>query len=415
MKITNIKGMEDLLPERMLRWKEGLEKIENLALSYGYLPIKTPILQRIELFKRVLGEASDIVNKEMYSLTDKGGRELVLKPEETASVARMFNEHNLSFRGLPQRYYYFSSYYRQEKPQKGRLREFHQFGIESIGSSSPFMDVEVITLYYEIIKLFDIDVKIRINSLGCKKCRPLYRKELEIYLRDRKDDLCDDCKRRLETNPLRVLDCKNEKCIRVTADAPKSEDFLCDDCRKHHEAVLESLDELNIPYVKDPKLVRGLDYYNRTIFEGESSKLGAQSAVGGGGRYDYLMEQLEWKPMPAVGFAIGMERLMMASGKEETSLPPIDLFIAAIGKDSIIKGMDLARELRKKGFSVFMDLSDRSLKSQMKQANKKDARFVIIIGDTEISENKVIIKDMANGSQKDIDMDVETISKEMSV
>ncbi len=391
--MKNLKGMEDHLPERELRWKEVLQVMEKIAQSYGYLPVSTPLLQKIELYKRGLGEDTDVVNKEMYVLTDKGGRKLVLKPEETASIARMFNEHNLSYKGLPQRYYYHSSFYRQEKPQKGRLREFYQFGIEAIGSPSPYMDVEVISLFYEIVQSLGIEAKIKINSLGCKKCRPKYREELEEFLLSIETQLCNDCKRRLKTNPLRVLDCKNEQCIKATNNAPSIKTYLCEDCKRHHETVLNALEKLNIPFEENKKLVRGLDYYNRTIFEVESTNLGAQNAIGGGGRYDYLIEEFGGKHTPAVGFAIGMERIILSTGQEKTNLTPAELSVHAIDDTLIPIAMDITQLLRKKGKKVYIDNAERSLSAEIKQSDKKGIKKGIIV----LSNDKFIyakIKDL---------------------
>ena len=397
------KGTKDVLPQESFKWHYVESKVKKVALDFNIKEIRTPTFEHTELFLRGVGDTTDIVNKEMYTFNDKGDRSMTLKPEGTAGVARAFIENSLYANTQPTKMYYITPVFRYERPQAGRLREHHQFGIEYYGSESYMADVEVMLVAKTIFDRLGIkELQLNINSIGCPECRKKYNEALKAYLKDNYDNLCDTCKERFEKNPLRILDCKEEKCKAITAKAPVILDYLCDDCKTHHENVLKELDKLNIPYVVNPHIVRGLDYYTRTVFEFVSTSIGAQGTVCGGGRYNNLVEQVGGKPCPAVGFGMGLERLILtleslglSVGDEEVP----DLYIATLSDKAKDIIMLFANNLRSKGISVEIDLMDRSFKGQLKYANKIGAKYMLVIGDDEIDTNDAKIKDMLTGQE----------------
>ena len=403
------KGTKDVLPQESYKWHYVESKVKKVALDFNIKEIRTPTFEHTELFLRGVGDTTDIVNKEMYTFNDKGDRSMTLKPEGTAGVARAFIENGLYANTQPTKMYYITPVFRYERPQAGRLREHHQFGIEYYGSESYMADVEVMLVAKTIFDRLGIkELQLNINSIGCPECRKKYNEALKAYLKDNFDNLCETCKERFEKNPLRILDCKEEKCKAITAKAPIILDYLCDDCKTHHENVLKELDKLSIPYVVNPHIVRGLDYYTRTVFEFVSTSIGAQGTVCGGGRYNNLVEQVGGKPCPAVGFGMGLERLILtleslglSVGEEEVP----DLYIATLSDKAKSGLMLFANNLRSKGISVEIDISDRSFKGQLKYANKIGAKYMLVIGDDEIDTNNAKIKNMATGEETPIALD----------
>lgn len=403
-----VKGTKDILPEETKYWQTLEEKIRKICDIYNYKEIRIPTFERTELFNKTTGEETEIVQKQMYTFIDKGGRSLTLKPEGTPSVVRAIIQYSLHKKSMQNKFYYIERMFRQERPQKGRYREFTQFGAENIGGSSFYIDAEVISLGVSLLKGLEIDdVYVRLNSLGCDNDRKKYIEKLSDDLYAKKDDLCDDCKGRIEKNPLRVLDCKidNEKL----KDVPNIKDFLCPECSVHLNNLINLLKEMNIKFVLDRQLVRGLDYYTRTVFEFASSSLGAQDAIGGGGRYDNLLKNMGGPDIPACGFAMGMERIIMLMKKNYEE--EIDLYICTIGEESEKRGFLLLEELRKEGIRAEKDLLKRSLKSQMREAEKMKSKFVLILGEEEIRKDIVILKDMRTGSQEEVKFSKEKIIK----
>ena len=392
------KGTKDILPKDVYLWHHIEDAARKTAEAYAFKEIRTPVFEHTELFVRGVGDTTDIVNKEMYTFLDKGGRSITLRPEGTAGVARAFIENGLVSEALPAKMYYFISAFRYERPQAGRLREFHQFGCELYGAASPAADAEVISLADTFLRSLGLkEVSLRLNSIGCKHCRAAYHAALKEYFRPHLSEMCADCNARFEKNPMRMLDCKEEKCRAVTAGAPKILDFLCDDCKQHFEEVKRLLDETGIEYTVDPGIVRGLDYYSRTVFEFVTKAAGAQGTVLGGGRYDTLLEQMGTKPLPAVGFAVGMERLLMVIAAENAPVPQekgVTCYLAGMDDETRKKAFTLATELRRAGISAETDLMDRSLKAQFKYADKKGARFVAVIGEEELAAGEAQVKDL---------------------
>ncbi len=392
------KGTKDILPKDVYLWHHIEDAARKTAEAYAFKEIRTPVFEHTELFVRGVGDTTDIVNKEMYTFLDKGGRSITLRPEGTAGVARAFIENGLVSGALPAKMYYFISAFRYERPQAGRLREFHQFGCELYGAASPAADAEVISLADTFLRSLGLkEVSLRLNSIGCKHCRAAYHAALKEYFRPHLSEMCADCNARFEKNPMRMLDCKEEKCRMVTAGAPKILDFLCDDCKQHFEEVKRLLDETGIEYTVDPGIVRGLDYYSRTVFEFVTKAAGAQGTVLGGGRYDTLLEQMGTKPLPAVGFAVGMERLLMVIAAENAPVPQekgVTCYLAGMDGETRKKAFTLATELRRAGISAETDLMDRSLKAQFKYADKKGARFVAVIGEEELAAGEAQVKDL---------------------
>lgn len=398
------KGCKDVLPSQAYLWQYLEAKARETAGAYAFKEIRTPVLEHTELFSRGVGDTTDIVNKEMYTFLDKGGRSVTLRPEGTAGVARAFIEHGLAGGVLPFKAYYLISAFRYERPQAGRLREFHQFGCELYGAAGATADAEVISLADAFLKNLGLrKVELRINSIGCKTCRARYHEALRQYFAPRIGEMCEDCRNRFEKNPMRILDCKVEGCKKIAADAPRMLDYLCDDCRAHFGQVKALLSAAGIAYTVDPSIVRGLDYYSRTVFEFVSDAAGAQGTVLGGGRYDTLLEQMDSRPVPAVGFAAGMERLLLVM-EAENCLPSADTgamcYLAGMDAASREKAFLLAQELRRKGVSCEVDLMERSVKAQFKYADKTGAGFVAVLGERELEEGAAEVKDMRNSASE---------------
>lgn len=403
--IRNIKGTKDILPDESNVWQYIEDKIHSFFKIYGYSEVRTPAFENTALFKRSIGEETDIVSKEMYNWIDQGGNNLTLKPEVTASVARLFIQHNLGKINPINKLYYIDSLFRRERPQKGRFRQFQQFGVEALGSKYPEQDAEVIALIYNFYQYIGLKkITLKINSIGSKETRNKYKEQLYQYLLPFKNDLTTVSQTRLKNNPLRILDTKIDFEINIIKDAPHIIDCLNDEDKLHFDAVLHYLDLLKISYTIDHKLVRGLDYYSRTVFEIQSSELGAQDALCGGGRYDYLIKDLGGESTPAFGFAAGLERLIIALNLSNEKLKDIpDIYIISIGDNAINLSVQLSNELRlNEKLIIHTDTLRRSLKAQMKEANKLKAKYTIIIGDDEIQNKQVTIKNMKDGQQDSI-------------
>lgn len=404
-----IKGTKDVLPSEVYKNQYIEATCLTVAENFGYKEMRTPVFEHTELFQRGVGDTTDVVQKEMYTFDDKGGRSITLRPEGTAGAARSFLENGLSNEALPQKICYLTSCYRYEKPQAGRLREFHQFGIECFGATSPIADAEMIALAKQIFDELGVkDLHLELNSIGCPTCRAEYHKALKEYFASRVDELCDTCRDRLDRNPMRILDCKSPVCSEIAKDAPIVLDYLCDECKEHFEKTKSYLDAMNIEYIVNPQIVRGLDYYTKTVFEFVADSIGAQGTVCGGGRYDGLIEELGGQHTPSLGFAMGLERLqlvMEAQGCEfpEPSRP--DLFIVAMGDKAILKAVEIAKDMRDEGYSVVYDLNGRSLRAQMKYADKINAKYNVVIGDNEVDTKSAVLKDMATGEQSDISLE----------
>lgn len=400
------KGTKDMLPEEAYQW-QYLERVaKETAAAFAFKEIRTPVFEYTELFSRGVGGTSDIVGKEMYTFLDKGNRSVTLRPEGTAGVARAFLENGLAGGAMPFKAYYLISAFRYERPQAGRLREFHQFGAELYGAEGAYADAEIISLADAFLKNLGLkQVRLKINSIGCKTCRAKYHEALKNYFAPRLGEMCADCKVRFEKNPMRILDCKEEGCRRFTADAPKMLDYLCDDCKDHFEQVKALLTVSGIEYETDPAIVRGLDYYSRTVFEFVTSAAGAQGTVLGGGRYDTLLSDIGGKNVPAVGFAAGMERLLMAMEAENAPFErekTADCYLLGMDGKSREKAFALAGELRRAGISAETDLMTRSVKAQFKYADKAGARFVAVLGEAELAEGAAEVKDMKNSSSEKV-------------
>lgn len=396
------KGTKDVLPSQSYKWQFIENAAREVAKSYNIKEIRTPVFEHTELFQRGVGDTTDIVNKEMYTFEDKGGRSITLKPEGTAGAARMFIENGLANSPLPLKAFYITPCYRYERPQAGRLREFHQFGIEVFGAKSPDTDAEVIFAASSFLKKLGItQTRLYINSIGCKSCRAEYNRALKEYLKPNLGDMCATCRERFDKNPLRILDCKEEACKKITAGAPTILDYLCDECREHFETVKELLSAQGVEFAVNPNIVRGLDYYTKTVFEFVSTAIGAQGTVCGGGRYDGLIEELGGNSVPAIGFAAGIERLILLMENTGVNFPDEakpTLYLAGMDKPTRAKAFSLACGLRERGVSVETDHMDRSVKAQFKYADKIGAEYVAVIGETEMNEGRLNIKKMADGS-----------------
>lgn len=405
--LTNApKGTKDTLPSQVYKWHYVEKAFAEICAKYGFKEIRTPMFEHTELFARGVGDTTDIVQKEMYTFQDYAKRSITLKPEGTSPVARSFVEHKAYADTQPSKYYYVTPCFRYEKPQSGRLREFHQFGIEVFGTGNMLADAEVICLANDFLASLGIDnVELQINSVGCPHCREAHRKALREFLKDKYDDLCNTCKDRYERNPLRILDCKSEVCQELVQGAPMMIDYLCDDCKEAFEDVQKNLTSLGVDFVVNPGIVRGLDYYTKTAFEFVTNSIGAQGTVCGGGRYDHLMEELGGPPIPGVGFGLGIERLLLtmeAAGIEIPEPDTADVFIAVMGDDAKAFGLKLLRQLRQAGVHAEMDVLARNIKGQFKYANRINAKKTVVIGDNELAEQKVAIKDMATSEQTEI-------------
>lgn len=405
--IQRLKGTRDILPDEVNKWQYIEEKAKKIFTNYGYGEIRVPVIEKTELFQRGVGETTDVVQKEMYIFDDKGGRSIALRPEGTAGVIRAYLENGMSSLPSPMKLWYAMPMYRYENVQKGRQREFHQIGAELIGSSSYLADVEMIEMITEFLSELNIkDIELNINSIGCPKCRKEYQEALRNFIRPNLDKYCDTCKTRFDKNPMRILDCKEEKCKKMNEGAPRITDYLCEECRTHFENVQNMLKELGIEYKIDTNIVRGLDYYTKTVFEFVSKIDGL--TVLGGGRYDGLVEELGGVSTPAVGFATGVERLIDIFTKNNPDLNLEEnpqLYIASIGNEAELYATILTVKLRKSGIYVEKDIMGRGMKAQFKYADKKKAQYVLTIGENEIQTHKAVLKNMTSGEQKEIELD----------
>ncbi len=414
--INKPRGTEDILPSQSPLWQKIEEAAREVCAAYGYKEIRTPVFEDTSLFQRGVGDTTDVVQKEMYTFEDKGGRSITLRPEGTASLVRSFIENSLYADPQPTKLFYLISCYRYEKPQSGRLREFHQFGIECFGGTSDATDAEVIALALSFFEKLGVkDLKLNLNSIGCPVCKKEYNEKLKAYFSQYKDKLCETCNTRLDKNPMRIIDCKSEICSGIAAGAPKMIDHLCEDCKSHLDKTLSYLDAVGIAYTIDPTIVRGLDYYTRTVFEITSDALGAQSTVCGGGRYNGLVEELGGKPTEGIGFAAGLERLVMIMKSQglDQNIPDTApaLFVAAIGDLADTTAQKLVHDLRKMGIHAERDLCQRSVKAQMKYANKLGAKFSMVLGEDEIQAGKADIKNMQTGETLSISLTADEIQK----
>lgn len=405
MSITAIRGFNDILPEDTGIWRHMETAAFSIFSSYGFSEIKTPVAERTELFMRSIGETTDIVEKEMYTFPDRRGDSLTLRPEGTAPVVRAYIEHKL-YTAPVTRLYYAGPMFRYERPQKGRYRQFYQIGAEVLGEPSPMADAETLSMLMRFFKEIGLSgVALEINSLGCVECRPVYKEKLIEYLRGVQGSLCDNCRRRMEANPLRALDCKNPGCVEATAIAPSIIDSLCSDCSGHFSAVRSSLSRYGIEAPVNPRMVRGLDYYTKTTFEITAVGLGSQNSVAAGGRYDSLVKDLGGPETPCFGFAIGIERVAMLMKEKGVATAPLTVFIP-MGPEAEEKGAELVGEWREKGLRVVQDFSGGSLKSRMKRADRLGARYAAILGTDELNEGKITIKDLKTASQETFTFEV---------
>lgn len=404
-----IKGTEDVLPKDSYRWQFVEDVMRKESAAYGFKEIRTPVFEHTELFARGVGQTTDVVQKEMYTFDTKGGESVTLRPEGTAGAARAVLEHGLVNDSLPIKASYFVSCYRYEKPQAGRLREFHQFGLECYGTQSPVADAELICAAQSIFDRLGIkQLRLEINSIGCPACRAEYHKALKEYFYGYKDELCETCNSRLEKNPMRILDCKSPVCSKIAQGAPKITDYLCDECKEHFASVQKYLDAAGVEYTVNPTIVRGLDYYTKTVFEFVTDFIGAQGTVCGGGRYDGLIEELGGKHLPSLGFAMGIERLLMLMDKQGIEIPKpstCDLYVAVMGESASLKSFEIIKAVRSCGLIAETDIVGRGLRAQMKYADKIGAKFSMVLGDNEIEQGKAVIKNMSSGEQTEILLD----------
>lgn len=411
MAIQKPRGTQDILPSTIANWHYIEGRIRKLCKTYGFQEIRTPMFEETGLFLRGIGETTDVVQKEMYSFPtgDKKEQTYTLRPENTASAVRAYLENKIYGQEALTKWFYIGPMFRHDKPQAGRYRQFHQFGVEVLGTQAPMADAEVIMLVLQLFKDFGLkDLSVEVNSVGCPNCRPAYRDKLIAFFEPKKDQLCDDCKSRLYKNPLRILDCKNESCKALTIGVPEIHENLCDECHDHFEELKQYLTAAGVNYNVNPRLVRGLDYYTKTAFEVQYAPLGSQSAVAGGGRYDGLVEELDGPHTPAVGFAMGMERLLLALEKqgllpEEVQEPSV--FVVSLGDAAKVAGFTLVEELRERYIIAETSGEAKSMKSQLKHANKINAKYVIIVGDDELARREAILRDMENGEQETVAID----------
>ncbi|MFP3867783.1 MAG: histidine--tRNA ligase [Desulfobacteraceae bacterium] len=405
--IKAVRGMKDLLPSEAARWYAIEQQARQVFQYYGFQELRLPLLEHTELFARSIGESTDIVEKEMYTFVDRHGDSLTLRPEATASVVRAVLENRLDQGAGVKKFFTIGPMFRYERPQKGRYRQFHQINCEALGEDTPELDAELILMLMDMLEKFGLrQVRLVVNSLGCPRCRPGYKEELTAFLAGRANDLCPDCQRRVSSNPLRVFDCKSKACQEIVAAAPTLMGQLCSDCRQHLDRVLELLSSFGVGYEMNPRLVRGLDYYTRTAFEVLTTQLGAQDAIAGGGRYNGLVKALGGPDLPALGFAIGQERLAaLITDPRFSAMPHPQIFIAALGEAARFRGFQLLQEIRKLGLAAEMEFSDRSLKAQMGIADRRNADYVLILGDRELAAGQVPLRHMAGGGQEIISLD----------
>ncbi len=405
--LTNApKGTKDILPDQIHKWHYVEEQWKDICRRYGFKEVRTPVFEHTELFTRGIGDTTDVVQKEMYTFEDHGGRSITLKPEGTSPAVRAFIEHKQYAEVQPTKIQYITPCYRYEKPQSGRLREFHQFGIEVFGTPNMMADAEVISLGYDFLTSLGItEIELRINSVGCPECRKKHRAALREFLTPKYDELCDTCKTRFDKNPMRILDCKSPVCQELVQGAPMMIDYLCDDCKDAFQQLQDNLKAMEIPFTVDPGIVRGLDYYTKTAFEFVTTKIGAQGTVCGGGRYDHLIEEVGGPPIPGVGFGLGIERLLLLMEANDAHFPEpdkLDVFIAVMGDAAKAYGLKLCRELRAKGLSAEMDTLARNIKNQFKYANRLNAKYTVVLGDNEMAEGVAAVKDMAAQEQHNV-------------
>lgn len=404
------KGTKDLLPADSYKWQYLEKRLRDIAATYGCREIRTPIFEHTELFTRGVGETTDVVQKEMYTFNDKGDRSITLKPEGTAPAVRAFIENSLYNEVQPTKMYYFTPVFRYENVQKGRLRQHHQFGVEVFGAKGASIDAEIISLAMRVFRELGItSIELNINNIGCPKCRKIYNDALKAYLKANYDNLCDTCKTRFEKNPMRILDCKDQNCKKIVDGAPVILDYICDECSDHFKEFKKYLEALGIKYKVDPLIVRGLDYYSKTVFEIINDGI----TVCGGGRYDYLIEQVDGPETPAFGFGMGLERLLLTLEQNNIVIPDetqIDLFVGSMGEEAKVKAIQLVNALREKGYKCDSDHLDRSVKAEMKYANKIGAKYTLVIGDEELNTGKAKLKRMSDGETFDCDInDLESI------
>lgn len=400
------KGTQDLLPKETAKWQVVEEVMRSEAAIHGFGEVRTPLFEHTELFLRGVGDTTDVVEKQMYTFEDKGGRSVTLRPEGTAGVVRAMLQSGVYNEGYPLKLFYFAPCYRYEKPQAGRMREFHQFGIEMFGTYEPVADAEMILVARSIFRRLGVrNLRLELNSIGCPACRAEYHKALREYFGAHSGELCETCLSRLERNPMRILDCKSPVCSKIAEGAPKIVDYLCGDCRAHFDGVKAYLDQEGVEYQVNPTIVRGLDYYSRTVFEFVSSDLGAQSTVCGGGRYDGLVEEMGGKPTGGLGFGLGMERLLLLLEAQGIQLPEperCEVYLASMGQEALSKAFALSNQLRECGVMAECDLCARGLKAQMKYANKIGASYTMVLGEEELSSGKAELKNMKTGEKKKI-------------
>ncbi|MFA5536206.1 MAG: histidine--tRNA ligase [Bacillota bacterium] len=403
MLTTRPRGTNDILPDEIHSWRFLEKTIHQICKEYGYKEIRTPIFEHTELFVRGVGDTTDIVEKEMYSFLDQSHRQLTLRPEGTAPTVRAFLENNLQKQLLPGKVYYLGPMFRYGRPQAGRYRQFHQFGVEAFGSNDPALDAEIIILAMDFYRRLGLkNLKLLLNSVGCPECRKKHRHLLQVHLEPVLGELCDTCQNRYEKNPLRIFDCKNVHCQRLVLNSPTIVDSLCESCSEHFKLVQTYLGEAGVVFQLDPRLVRGLDYYTHTAFEILVEGIGAQNAIGGGGRYNGLLEELGGKSLPGIGFGLGLERILLALQEQGVELQAEDkphLFIATMNAEAKLMGFKLQAELRKRGFRVEMDYLERSIKAQLKYAGRQEYQFVAILGESELADESVALKKMETGEQ----------------
>jgi histidyl-tRNA synthetase len=402
------RGTSDILPQEQAYWRYIEQKVAETAKLYGYERLDAPVFEDTKLFARSVGEETDIVTKEMYTFEDRGGNQLTLRPEGTAPVCRAYLEHGLYNLPQPVRLYYLASIFRYERPQAGRYRQHYQFGYEAIGDDDPALDAEIIEMAWQFLSSIKLrSLSLQINSIGCKKCRPKYVAKLKAHYKSYARDLCPECQTRLKRNPLRLLDCKKPSCQKIAVSAPKTTGYLCPECEEHFSKLKKYLELLSLPYAVNHHLVRGLDYYTRTVFEIQPEGGGAQSTIVGGGRYDDLIEELGGKPTPAIGFAAGIERIILNLKKQNAPVPPLPsprVFIAYLGDEAKEEAVRLASTLRQTGIGVIEALGDKSLKAQLRQANSLGAPYAVIIGEEELKAGTVILRDMTSAEQETISL-----------